>query len=612
MKKLVKRLTSAILAAAFVMTNMIAIMPATAEENTCDKTAAEIVLDMKAGWNLGNTLDAGSAGDGLSAETSWGNPKTTKAMIDAVRDAGFDTVRVPVSWGIHTSGSDHDIDDAWMARVKEVVDYCIDNDMYVILNTHHDISATSDAGYYPTYARLDASNDFLSSIWTQIANEFKDYDYHLIFETLNEPRLVDHEYEWWWPNDSAIAEPISCINTMNQTCLDAIRATGGNNSTRCIMVPGFCASVYGASADGFSVPNDSADDRIIVSVHAYTPVDFALTDGGTSTFSDSLKSEIDDIFDAINYIDAPVIIGEMSATNRNNSAERVKWAEYYFGKVAETIGFGANVPCVLWDNNEYENTTNSGEAHGHLNRTTLTWYDEPFIKAIMDTLGVSYDLSGPTNPDSNLSGADTIWSGSATASSWQPAKEFTPAAFGVNDMDENTLIAVKYTGDTPQMAMNANGGSFSWISPASVSNGVAYFAFEDILEIVGNNGVSSIENIFVYAGKSNSTTVTEVSYFSNTIEADTPYLQTTNVINGVYSARAVMLVSESDARSASKVTFSFNNGSKTVDVESVKCYSTVTACGDTLEAPDGYVYVAYAIKNIPSTVTLTCSGIVLE
>ncbi|MBE6836869.1 MAG: glycoside hydrolase family 5 protein [Ruminococcus sp.] len=483
MTKLVKRVTSVFLAASMIVTTAFSSVPASAQ-NTCDKTAADVVLDMTVGWNLGNSLDA-TNGDGVNSETSWGNPKTTKAMIDAVKRAGFNTVRVPVSWGRHTSGNNHTIDSAWMARVKEVVGYCIDNDMYVILNTHHDINATSDAAYYPTYARLDASNDFLESIWTQIANEFKDYDYHLIFETLNEPRLVGHEYEWWWPNDSAIAEPIACINSMNQTCLDAIRATGGNNSTRCIMVPGYCASVYGATADGFRVPNDSADDRIIVSVHAYTPVSFTLDDNGTSVFSDSLKSEIDDIFNTIEWIDEPVIIGEMSASNRNNSSERVKWAEYYFGKVAETIDYGANVPCILWDNNVWINQEHAGESHGHLDRSTLTWNDEPFINAIMDTLGVSSLL----------------------------------------------------------------------------------------------------------------------------IKPDVGYLQKTEVVNNCYSVRAVMLISEEEANRISKVSFHFSNGSKNVTIDSAKCYSKITACGETLDAPEGYVFVVHAIQNIPDGTTVTCTGI---
>lgn len=451
MKRLAKRITSVFLTATLMVSAVLSSMPAFAEENTCNKTAREVTAEMTVGWNLGNSLEA--PGDSLSAETSWGNPKTTKAMIDAVKDAGFNTVRVPVSWGKHTSGSNYTIDSAWMARVKEVVDYCIDNDMFVILNTHHDISSGSDSStyYYPSNTHLESSKTYLSSVWTQISNEFKNYDYHLVFETLNEPRLTGSSYEWWWPDDNTISEAIGCINQMNQTSLDAIRSTGGNNATRCVMVPGYCASISGATSGLFKLPTDSATDRLIVSVHAYTPYNFALNANGTSTFDDYLKSEIDSLFTSIQSISVPVIIGEMSASNKSNSAERVKWAQYYFGKSKQ---YG--VPCMLWDNNSYYYDTMSGEEHGHLNRLTLTWYDEPFIEAIMDTMGVPCDLTGGTSSEIDLSNATTIWTGSATASGWSPAKQFTPEEFMISNMDAGTKIAVKYSGPIPKMAVQGN------------------------------------------------------------------------------------------------------------------------------------------------------------
>ena len=111
-----------------------------------------ILEDMGLGWNLGNSLDA-TEGSGLSTETSWGNPKVTKALIDKVKSLGFNTVSVPVSWGKHVSGDNYTIDSAWLARVKEVVDYCYANDMYVVLNIHHDTKSSANEsgnGYYPT------------------------------------------------------------------------------------------------------------------------------------------------------------------------------------------------------------------------------------------------------------------------------------------------------------------------------------------------------------------------------------------------------------------------------------------------------------------------------
>ena len=370
----------AIFAIAALMTMCVTQVASAAEMS--GNTATELVSFIGTGWNLGNTLDATGGGNSLSSETSWGNPKTTKAMIDAVKKQGFNTVRVPVSWGNHTTGNNFTIDSKWLARVKEVVDYCIDNDMYVILNIHHD---TSTQYYYPSSTYKTQSVKFVKSIWTQVAKYFKDYDQKLIFETLNEPRLVGTGDEWWfnvnYPNDN-VRDSISVINTLNQTAVDAIRAAGGKNTDRCIMVPGYGASIDGCTTSTFKLPNDSTPNRLIVSVHAYTPYNFALNANGTAEFTNNLKNEVDYLYSTIksHFIDKdiPAIIGETSASNKNNTAERVKWAQYYMGKSAE---YG--VPCMLWDNNVF-NGSDKGECHGHLNRSTLKWYDKAFVDAVIE------------------------------------------------------------------------------------------------------------------------------------------------------------------------------------------------------------------------------------
>ena len=369
----------AIFAIAALMTMCVTQVASAAEMN--GNTATELVSFIGTGWCLGNTLDATGGGNSLYSETSWGNPKTTKAMIDAVKAQGFNTVRVPVSWGNHTTGDNFTIDSQWLARVKEVVDYCIDNDMYVILNIHHD---TSTQYYYPSSTYKTQSVKFVKSIWTQLAKYFKNYDQKLIFETLNEPRLVGTGDEWWFPvnnPNSAVRDSISIINTLNQTAVDAIRAAGGKNTDRCIMVPGYGASIDGCTTSTFKLPNDSTPNRLIVSVHAYTPYNFALNANGTAEFTNDLKNEVDHLYSTIksHFIDEgiPAIIGETSASNKNNTAERVKWAQYYMGKSAE---YG--VPCMLWDNNAF-NGSDKGECHGHLNRSTLGWYDKAFVDAVI-------------------------------------------------------------------------------------------------------------------------------------------------------------------------------------------------------------------------------------
>lgn len=368
----------AIFAIAALMTMCVTQVASAAEMS--GNTATELVSYIGTGWILGNSLDATGGGNSLYSETSWGNPKTTKAMIDAVKKQGFNAVRVPVSWGNHTTGNNFTIDSQWLARVKEVVDYCIDNDMYVILNIHHD---TSTQYYFPSSTYETQSVKFVKSIWTQVAKYFKDYDQHLVFETLNEPRLIGSNYEWWFDvnyPDNSVRDSINIVNTLNQTAVDAIRAAGGKNNDRCIMVPGYGASIEGCTTPYFKLPNDSTPNRLIVSVHAYKPYNFALNKYGTSTFVD--EYEIDNIFYNINscFLDKgiPAIIGETSASNKNNTAERVKWAQYYMGKSAE---YG--VPCMLWDNNVFNNDNDRGECHGHLNRSTLGWYDKTFVDAVI-------------------------------------------------------------------------------------------------------------------------------------------------------------------------------------------------------------------------------------
>ena len=383
--------------------------PAMAAGGT-DKTATQVVQDMTVGWNIGNSLDSYSQAYTYPAttlnETYWGNPATTKALIDEVAKAGFNTIRIPVSWGQYTTGSDYQIPDFVMNRVKEVVDYCIANDMYVILNSHHDINSEK-CFYVPNNANKSRSEAYFKSIWTQIGKAFKNYDYHLVFETMNEPRLVGHSEEWWFPRNnpsSDIKEAVACINDYNQVALDAIRSTGGNNATRCVMVPGYDASIEGCMVDGFKMPNDSASNRLILSVHAYIPYYFALaSDTYVTKFDDNLKYDIDNFFNDLNskFLSSgvPVVVGETSATNRNNTAERVKWADYYWGTASKY----SNVAMVLWDNNIYQNNSagSDGECHMYIDRNSLQWKDPEIISTIMKHVdGTPATINGKEIPGS--------------------------------------------------------------------------------------------------------------------------------------------------------------------------------------------------------------------
>lgn len=371
------------------------------------KTAPEIIRMMGTGWNLGNSLDA-TNGSGLDTETSWGNPKTTQSMIDEVKRAGFNTVRIPVSWGMHTSASGgfrYKIDDEWIARVKEVVGYCLKNDMFVILNIHHDNNTTY---FFPSYQYLEQSETYVREIWTQVAAAFADYDQHLIFETLNEPRLVGTDEEWKLEIDDVtdnVRNAIGIINNLNQIAADAIRDNGSAyNKERMIMSPGYGATINGSRINLFKLPADKggAANRIALSIHIYAPVDLCLGNMSVTSFQeDPMKYDIEWHFKTLNELymskGTAVVIGETSVSNKNNLNDRLKWAECFYG-YSKIYG----IPCVLWDNNIYAN--NGGEAHGYLNRAAQSWYQDGkiMVDKIMNTLGITPGTTGVGSANASL------------------------------------------------------------------------------------------------------------------------------------------------------------------------------------------------------------------
>lgn len=328
----------------------------------------EIVENMKIGWNLGNTLDSHNYKDySNDGETAWGNPKTTKKMIDAVKAAGFNTVRIPVTWADHLNGDT--IDEAWLSRVKEVVDYAIDNDMYVIINVHHDV----DSWLIVSKAQESTVKAKYVKIWEQIANKFKGYDEKLIFEGLNEPRIIGSANEWTCGTD----EEREVINNLLAAFVDTVRKSGGNNKTRTLLVTGNAASVDETAIKAIKIPDD---DHIAVSLHAYSPYNFALNDNGTSSFTDADKAELDKMFSLINSTfvskGIPVIMTECGSVNKNNISDRINHIKYYIG-AAEKYG----IPCCLWDNN----VVDGDSAFGLLDRDNCTWYFKDLIDAAVNT-----------------------------------------------------------------------------------------------------------------------------------------------------------------------------------------------------------------------------------
>ena len=434
-----------------------------------------ILEDMGLGWNLGNSLDA-TRGSGLDTETSWSNPKTTQALIDKVKSLGFNTVRVPVSWGKHVSGDNYTIDSAWLARVKEVVDYCYKNDMYVILNIHHDTKSSasaSGAGYYPRSSAYSSSEKFVTSVWSQVAEYFKDYDYHLIFETLNEPRLIGTSYEWWfskWSVPSEVKDAIDCINKLNQKAVDTIRTTGSNNRGRLIMCPGYDASIDGATVSGFKLPTDISGNknRIAVSVHAYSPYNFAMNvgSGSTSTYTSSIKNELQDLFSTLKSTfrdkGIPVVIGEFGSTDKNNTAERVKWATDYTALAKKN-----NIPCVLWDNNAFARYNGSSivlnsEYHGYINRkdNTVTSPAKDVIEALMKPYGNRVDLNCSSSVTIVAGQSKNIGASSSTSGAVLTYKSTTPS---ICTVDKNGNVTALKTG-TGYVTVTASANGYDSVS----------------------------------------------------------------------------------------------------------------------------------------------------
>ena len=389
-----------------------------------EESAFTAVKNMKTGWNMGNTLDSNSYvaiwdsennqwydnwsstkddekgwmvkwNDGLITwETGWGQPKTSNEIIALVKSLGFDSVRMPVTWGEHIS-ADGIIDPAWMARVKQVVDWAIDDGMYVVINIHHDnygknAKMPAREGFYPTDENYNNSADFVCNVWAQIALAFNNgYDEHLVFEVLNEPRLCGTNEEWYYNATSPKSiKAMSNLNKLTQNILDVIRASGGNNMKRLVAVPSLQASPESALARTFKMPEDydGSKDRLIVSVHMYTPYNFAMESPGITKYSDSVKKEFTSMFKKLNdhFIanGYAVYIGEYGATNKNNLEDRIAWFHDF---IKESRVYG--MPCFLWDNGVWEvEGTEYSEHYGYYNRRTQKWYFPEIIKAINEEI----------------------------------------------------------------------------------------------------------------------------------------------------------------------------------------------------------------------------------
>lgn len=282
-------------------------------------TPRQYVQDMVVGWNLGNTMDA------PGSETAWGNPVTTQAMIDAVHKQGFKFMRLPVTWKGHFGGApSYTLDPTWLARVVTIANYALNDSMYVMVNIHHD---GTDGGWFPLNAsgsQVDAIANQVAVIWTQIANAFKDYGDYMVFEIFNEPQ--NGAPNMYGGGDAASRANLAAYQT---AAVKAIRATGGNNATRMIVVQGISASPIAASVA--TIP--MVDDNTIVSLHTYDPVPYSMecnpATWGSASDSASILNNLKSQQAMVAAKHGTAIIGEWGTKSCDNQDSRVKHAFFY-------------------------------------------------------------------------------------------------------------------------------------------------------------------------------------------------------------------------------------------------------------------------------------------
>lgn len=336
-------------------------------------TSQEIVSSMTIGWNLGNTLDSCQAdrdGDGVinehvadgeePDETLWGNPPATRELFQALLDSGVNAVRIPVTWRDHIDEQGN-ISQTWLNRVQEVVDYAYDLGMFVIINVHHDGGGDPQFGAWICNAATDYEGTLAryKTLWTQIADRFKDYDHRLIFESMNEVGF----------DSLSTKKAYQTLNDLNQEFVDLIRSTGGSNPTRHLLIAGYWTDIVKTCDSRFVMPQDPAG-RCIVSVHYYTPWDFCTTNIKNEWGTAAEQSEMERLITMMktNFVDKgiPVIVGEYAASGNDfNSC-------VFFCEKLVKLCHDYGIATFLWDN-----------GNGQFDRSTNTWRSEQMHSALL-------------------------------------------------------------------------------------------------------------------------------------------------------------------------------------------------------------------------------------
>ncbi len=365
-------------------------------------TSAELSKEMIPGWNVGNSLEAITPTHLRGDETAWGNPKITQRLIDSIKAAGFNSIRIPVAWSDFTDTTNYTIDTTWLNRVEEVVNYVLKDSLYAIINEHWD-----DGWIIPTYAKQEYVNNRLAAMWKQIAVHFRDYNDHLLFAGTNEVM---------YPGDYGIPkkEYYTVQNSYNQTFVNTVRSTGGRNYYRYLLVQGFNTNIDHTN-NYFVMPADIEDKRLMVEVHYYDPWEFTIRGDNTitqwgkyvtdpkKTVSYANESYADGQFKKMKtkFVDKgyAVILGEYGAMARINlgsitlNDEYARFRQYYTAYITGSIFKHGLIP-FYWDNG---GTVNYGM--GIFNRSTGTKAYPDIVKAIIDAVDTT-NVTGMIDPDS--------------------------------------------------------------------------------------------------------------------------------------------------------------------------------------------------------------------
>ncbi|UKM64495.2 cellulase family glycosylhydrolase [Flavobacteriaceae bacterium GSB9] len=362
--------------------------PLPADRSGMSNTAAEIASRISLGWNIGNTLEA------TGGETAWGNPKVTKELVDFVKASGFDAIRIPCAWDQYLEDTDSaKLKESWLNRVKEVVQYCVDNNMYAILNIHWDGGWLENNVNEASKEQVNAKQ---KAYWEQIATHLRDFDEHLLFASANEPH-VETQAE------------MDVLNSYHQTFIDAVRATGGKNAYRTLVIQGPTTDIIKTNELMNSLPVDTVENRIMVEVHYYTPWQFSgLTEDATwgkmfyywgngyHTDTDTQRNanwgeeaDLQNYFALMKtqFVDEgiPVVLGEFGAIRRTNlSGDALQLhldsRAHYIKTVVEQAKINGLLP-FYWDEGSI-----GMHGFGIFNRSNNTVFDTQVLNALLQGL----------------------------------------------------------------------------------------------------------------------------------------------------------------------------------------------------------------------------------